>query len=61
MKPRLQALISFARTRFEEAASRGFFFVFTTLREIIVETVDVAPCLAAAGIATIRSRKDSRQ
>jgi glucose-6-phosphate isomerase len=38
----------------EEAALRGFFFLSTASREIIVETVNVAPCLAAAGLATIR-------
>jgi len=44
-----------------ESRITRLFLVSTTLREIIVETVNVAPCPAAAGIATIRSRKDSRQ
>jgi glucose-6-phosphate isomerase len=37
-----------------ESRTTRLFLVSTTLREIIVETVNVAPCLAAAPLATIK-------
>jgi hypothetical protein len=53
--------LSLNKTISEKAASRGFFFVFGALREIIVETIQEMPCLRGSGIATISSRKDSCQ